>query len=68
MESDKIAQHKSKKQVFAQTFLKGMITDDKDQIKDLIRRSTVIEMKDQAKYDDDTESLTIKIHYKPKAG
>lgn len=61
-----IQDHKKKKLKSSQTFAKGQVSTDLLQMKDLIDRSTVIEMHKQAIYDDDTQSLQITIHYKPK--
>lgn len=55
-----------KKLVQKMTYLKGTEITAINEIRELLKRANVIYAKDQTIYDDDTQSLTVEIHFKPK--
>ncbi len=56
----------TKKLVQKATYEKGTEMTNPQELVDLVKRSTNIFVKDQTIYDDDSQSVTVEIHFKPK--
>lgn len=55
---------KRKKIQYKETYRKGVEVNDRHQILNLIKKATHIYAKDQTIYNDETQSVTVEIHFK----
>ena len=57
---------KKKKLVQKATYEKGTEISNLDDLRELLKRTTTVYLKDQTIWDDDSESITVEIHFKKK--
>lgn len=55
----------NKKSIRSVTYKKGTEMTNPEEIKSVVDRSSSVEVKNQTVYDDGSQSLTVKIHFKP---
>jgi hypothetical protein len=54
---------KKKKLIQKATYKKGTESTDHNEVAKLVKRATVIYIKDQTIYDDNSESITFEVHF-----
>ena len=57
---------KKKRLVQKATYEKGTEITDLNELRELLKRTTTVYLKDQTLWDDDTESITVEIHFNKK--